>query len=340
MKIAFFTENPFYGTPNKGHKNMRTDMAWLVGLDAVNVPIHHLSDQFCEEQDLKENSFDIGIVIIPKTHVSKIWKRLGEDSLINKLCSKVGYMQEGPNWYWQNWSAIDQINYINTLTDADFILCHNEEDQVYYTGLIPDVPIRILPSLMVDSALEYIINPLSPEERSNIILGGTFCSWYGGMDSFVVASSVDGGDIYAPSMGRKGDDEALVQGIEFLPYLEWLNWIKTLNNFKYGIHLMRTYAAGTFALNCAYLGIPCIGYESLDTQRKCHPNLTVKEGDLSTARLFLNKLNSDPGFYREQSAIAKENYNTYFSEKVFRKKMKYVLKNLDHSPSDYMLDYF
>ena len=43
---------------------------------------------------------------------------------------------------------------------------------------------------------------------------------------------------------------------------------------------MRTHAAGTFALNCAYLGIPCIGYSGLDTQRLCHPDLSIKMADI------------------------------------------------------------
>ena len=39
--------------------------------------------------------------------------------------------------------------------------------------------------------------------------------------------------------------------------------------------MMRTHAAGTFALNCSYLGIPCIGYKGLDTQSTLHPDLSL-----------------------------------------------------------------
>ena len=107
--------------------------------------------------------------------------------------------------------------------------------------------------------------------------------------------------------------------LHHLPYMNWVEWIKTLNKFKYGVHLMRTHAAGTFALNCAYLGIPCIGYEGLDTQEKCHPNLTVKLGDLSSAKNILLKLKSDKKFYQECSQVAIENYKKYYNEKVFLK---------------------
>ena len=99
--------------------------------------------------------------------------------------------------------------------------------------------------------------------------------------------------------------------------MDWLSWIKELNKFKYGIHLMRTHAAGTFALNCAYLGIPCIGYEGLDTQEKCHPNLTVKLGDLATAKEKIIELKTNKEYYRDCSKIAKFNYKQYYHEEKF-----------------------
>ena len=106
--------------------------------------------------------------------------------------------------------------------------------------------------------------------------------------------------------------------LNHLPYMNWVEWIKTLNNFKYGVHLMRTHAAGTFALNCAYLGIPCIGYEGLDTQEKCHPNLTVKLGDLAMAKEKLTLLKTSKEYYKECSEIAKFNYKQYYQEKNFK----------------------
>ena len=80
---------------------------------------------------------------------------------------------------------------------------------------------------------------------------------------------------------------------------------------------MRTHAAGTFALNCAYLGIPCIGYEGLDTQEKCHPDLTVKLGDLATAKEKLILLKTDNNFYNKCSNIAKQNYKNNYQELIF-----------------------
>ena len=81
---------------------------------------------------------------------------------------------------------------------------------------------------------------------------------------------------------------------------------------------MRTHAAGTFALNCAYLGIPCIGYKGLDTQEKCHPQLTVEVGNTVHAKELIKQLNTDVTFYKECSKQAKEMYTTYYDESKFK----------------------
>ena len=90
--------------------------------------------------------------------------------------------------------------------------------------------------------------------------------------------------------------------------------------------MMRTHAAGTFALNCSYLGIPCIGYKGLDTQNILHPNLTVKDGDLNTARSILNKLWNDLDFYKEQCILTKQLYKQYYHENIFNSTFKKQLE--------------
>jgi len=188
--------------------------------------------------------------------------------------------------YWQDYPLDQQIWYFNTIQEADFMFVHNYADQKYYEGLTGK-KCKILPSLMIEDGIDSDV--LTHEnDRKNIIIGGNFCSWYGGFDSYIVAQEADC-PIYIPSMGRKIEGEEQMPNLNHLPYMNWVEWIHTLSQFKYGIHLMRTHAAGTFALNCAYLGIPCIGYEGLDTQEICHPNLTVKLGDLDTAKKLLTK---------------------------------------------------
>ena len=77
---------------------------------------------------------------------------------------------------------------------------------------------------------------------------------------------------------------------------------------------MPTIAAGTFAMNCSYLGIPCVGYMEADTQRKLHPQLSVKIGDVEKARNLCKKLRDDKNFYNLQVETTKQNYKIYNSE--------------------------
>jgi hypothetical protein len=249
--------------------------------------------------------YDLGIVIIPKNN---------PQFDINKLkqhCNKIAVMQEGPNWYWQDYPLPQQIWYFNTIQEADLMFVHNESDKKYYEGLT-DKECKVLPSLMIENS----INNLPQIKRKDAIIGGNFCSWYGGFDSYMIAQEADC-PIHIPSMGRKIEGEEQMSNLNHLPYMNWVEWIKTLNTFKYGIHMMRTHAAGTFALNCAYLGIPCIGYEGLDTQEKCHPDLTVKLGDLVSAKRLLTQLKMDKDFYHKCSNITKENYIEHYHENKF-----------------------
>lgn len=298
LKIAFFTEMGFQGKVSRTHDNMRTEFAWMVALDADHYNIHSLPSV----------KYDLGIVIIPKKNPEF------DINTLKRCCDKVAVMQEGPNWFWQDYTLDKQVWYFNTLASADIIFTHNEIDKKYYQGLVNHPDVRVMRSLMIEDA----IGELKQENRKGVIIGGNFVSWYGGFDSFIIAQEFDNGIVYAPSMGRKQPGEE--QLIQHLPYLNWTQWIHTLNKFKYGVHLMRTHAAGTFALNCAYLGIPCIGYDGLDTQRICHPDLTVELGDLSAARKLSEKLRKDEDFYLYCVNNCKEMYNTYYTENTFKNK--------------------
>lgn len=292
--IAFFTEMSFTGKVPRTHDNMRTEFAWMVALDADHYNIKQVPNR----------AYDLGIVIIPKKN-----PELNIQAL-KSSCKQIAVMQEGPHWYFQDYSLDKQIWYYNTLTEADIIFAHNKVDKRYYEGLTGHADVRVMPSLMIEDA----VGDLEEVERKGIIIGGNFVHWYGGFDSYIVASdSTD--KVFAPSMGRKQPLEE--QLVTHLPYMNWKDWIHKLNEFKIGVHLMRTHAAGTFALNCAYLGIPCIGYTGLDTQERCHPLTTVEVGDIGKAKEIIKKLDSDKEFYYLASTLAKENYNQLYNEDKF-----------------------
>ena len=301
MKVAFFTEMQFNGKIDRTHPNMRTEFAWMVVMGATHLNMN----------DTVNERFDLGIVITPKNNPTSV-----NLTHIKTMCDKVGVMQEGPFWLFQDYDLQKQIHYYNNLVDSDIIFTHNEQDRKYYKGLTNHSDVRVLQSLMISDA----VGELPTEDRSGIMIGGNMVSWYGGFDSFMLANSVTD-EIYSPQMGRKQLGESEL-GITQLPYLQWNEWIKELNKRKLGIHMMRTHAAGTFALNCSYLGIPCIGYEELDTQRILHPNLSVENGDLETARKLVNKLWNDLDFYEENRILTKELYNKHYTDAVFKKNFK------------------
>ena len=300
MKVAFFTEMNFIGKIPRNHTNMRTEFAWMVALDADHYNINQVP----------EDKYDLGIIIIPKKNPDI------DLAQIKEYCNKVAVMQEGPHWYFQDYDIARQVHYYNSLQKADIIFAHNKKDKEYYQGLTQHKDIRVMQSLMIEDSID--VNLLTDsKDRKNCIIGGNFVSWYGGFDSFIVANNVFKSDeIYAPSMGRKQEGEENL--IKHIPYTEWNDWIKQLSKFRVGIHLMRTHAAGTFALNCAYLGIPCIGYKGLDTQETLHPSLSIEIGDINKANELLKTLNNNKDFYDKCKEEAKINYDKFYHERNFK----------------------
>jgi len=307
MKVAFFTEGTWSGKVKRDNSNMRTEMAWMCTLDADHYNIHQGATKYMDR-------YDLGIVIIPKKNPQFNLET------IRKSCKKVASMQEGPHWFFQDYPLDQQIWYYNILQEMDFLFVHNEIDKKYYEGLTGK-DCKVLPSLMI----EDLVKDIPQIERSGVMIGGNFCQWYGGFDSYIVAQEFDE-KMYIPSMGRKIEGEEQMSGLNHLPYMNWVEWIKELNKRKYGVHLMRTHAAGTFALNCAYLGIPCIGYEGLDTQELCHSDCSVEVGDIRRAKQLAEMLRNNEKFYLYCSNIAKENYKKYYHENQFYSSVKEQLK--------------
>jgi len=316
MDIAFFSESGFDGKIPRNFDNMRTEYAWYVALDAT----HHNIES---TKSLDKNMYDLGIVIIPKTKIDYLMcYPLIEE--MRRVCKKIGFMQEGPYWYFQDYPMDQQIWFYNTLMEMDVIFGHNKADVEYWKGLTQKEHVYKNPSLMITDSIEpHIVNP---DARDGVIIGGNMVRWYGGFDSYIVAQEFDE-KIFAPSMGRKikREDE---MDISHLPYMNWVTWMNNLSRFKYAVHLMPTHAAGTFALNCAYHGIPCIGYEGLDTQSRCHPQLTIKMNDLRHARELANKLKNDSSFYETQSETAKNNFNSFFGEKEYIYNMNKIINEV------------
>jgi len=312
-KIAWFTEGGWSGKVPRNHPNMRNDMAWMHTLDVIHHPIVHLPS-------MSDNEYDIGIITIPKTNINQLIQ-VDIVKQFKRVCKKVGTMQEGPHWYFQDYTMEQQIWFYNILMELDFIWCHNEIDKKYYSGLT-NKKCYINPTLMIEDYIEE-----SNDKIDAVMIGGNMVRWYGGFDSYITAQEL-GVPIYAPSMGRKIDREDEMD-INHLPYMTWIEWIKEISRYKYGVHLMPTWAAGTFTLNCAYWGIPCIGYRGLDTQEKLHPSLSVDCGDLNGARILALRLRDDSDFYKKCSDESRELYiKSSFTEKEYIYNMNEVIEEV------------
>ena len=116
MSIAFFTEMNFNGKVSRTHDNMRTEFAWMCALNA---------DHY-NYREVPNIQYDLGIIIIPKKDPNF------DLTAIKKYCKKVGVMQEGPHWFFQDYALDKQIWYYNTLVSSDIIFTHNKSDKIYY----------------------------------------------------------------------------------------------------------------------------------------------------------------------------------------------------------------
>jgi hypothetical protein len=309
MKVVFFSESQLVGKAPRNHPNARNDISWSIMMNA----------DWCPYDNKPTDYYDLGVITIPKTRPDINVEEL------KKHCDKIVIMQEGPHWYFQDYSVEQQFQFVQTLREADWVWCHNESDVSYYEGLGCE-DVRVMRTLMIPEGL-----PAKgySTDKSGIILGGNFTSWYSGLDSYLIAQAVND-KITNVSMGRKQPQEDLIDDITYLPYMTWREWIKECSKYKVGVHMMRTHAAGTFSMNLSHHATPCIGYKGLDTQDLLHPQTTVEVGDIKGASTILKRLYEDDSFYQECSEQTKELYNKYYTEEAWLKDFKKVNKEFNN----------
>lgn len=326
MKIAFLTEMGFHGSIHDTHENMRTEFAWMCALNATHYNIY----------DWKQVSgYDYVMLIFPKgqTFLNSIgcelingknqYSDLLKSNIVSDLKStntKVCSIQEGPTWYVNDLDLIDQFNIHNQLFKCDIIFAHNMYDVNWYKGLFPSTQVEIMPTLIIDTLVKDII----PNKENKTIIGGNFSRWYGGFQSYNVASDLPI-PIYVQTSHSSRPYESSIENLSIIPRVSWITWMNILSTFKFAIHLMPTVAAGTFSLNCAYFGIPCIGNIDVDTQRICFPDLSVRAEDVYTAKQIINRLYSDSDFYEHCSTQAKTNYKSHFTRHAYIHKLQNIL---------------
>ena len=311
MKIGFFSEAGYEGKVPRNHPNMRTDVAWVCALDATHHPIPQLSN-------LADNSYDVGVMIIPKKRQPLLNYPLLEQ--YKRVCKKVTVMQESYYNYWQDSQISEQIWYFNFLIEMDLIFCHNDVDLKYYNG-ITNVRTELFPTVMITD------NVISKQKsRKGVIIGGNWVRDYGGFDSYQVALEITD-DVTAITTGRMKTEEKDL--FKHLDWMYWGEWINVLSQYHVGVQL-GTAAAGTFNLNCSFHGIPCIAYSNSNTQKTLHPNTTVELGDIVQAKKIANRL-KDEDFYNKCSQETKRLFEEKYSERVFVNHVKNIMESLDET---------
>ena len=311
MIIAFFIEGGYTGKVPR-NMPMRTDQAWVCALNAVHHCVFKLNEV--------NQKYDIGVVIIPKEknreHLVKQQYPLIDN--IRNYCDKVIIMQEGCHWDWMEDPVDTMVWFYNQLLKADLLLCHNDADVKYYQG-ITDIKSLILPTLMIEDTIKT-----APQE-DRVFVAGNWHLTYRGFDAWIISNEFD-----MPKYGfkagkyKEGED---INGINYLPWMQWDQFMLELSKCKYGIQTYQS-SAGQFPLNCAYLGIPCIGYNDVNTQRDLFPSLSVDRGDIVAARRLANQLQTDKNWYREMVKIAKFNYNQWYKEEKFLENWNEIIKEL------------
>tara|TARA_Y100000361_G_scaffold144120_1_gene151888 strand:+ start:2380 stop:3327 length:948 start_codon:yes stop_codon:yes gene_type:complete len=314
MKIGFFSESRYEGKVYRDNPNLRTDQAWSCALEAINtsiINIEHINE-----------SYDIGICIIPKEENRQYLSSINYP-LIKKLksvCTKVLVMQESTHWDWQEQDFVTMVWYYNQLVDSDGILCHNDIDVPYFEG-ITGKPAFVLPTLMLEDTIKT-----SSEKIDKVFVAGNWHTTYRGFDAWVI-----GREFNLPMTGFKSGkfkENEEQNGIEYLPWLKWSEFMVELSKHKYGVQCYQA-SAGQFPLNCAYFGIPCVGYNDVNTQRDLFPDISVDRGDIISARKLVSKLKNDSKFYSDVSSLSRENYQSMYSEKVFLNNWNKIVESLN-----------
>lgn len=329
MNIVFISEQPFIGKVDDDFTNWRTEYVWFKMLDAFHISYEEIAKQTESKYHSVIDTADLIILIPSKNNPQYLTIT---QFLKNK---KIGIMQEGPNTLWQDWPVAFQFYYLQTIKlTADIIFCHNEYDKKYFEG-ITTKPVIVLPTVHDINKYQTKAKPIEEKDESCFI-GGNLTRWYNGMTSYLLIKNNPYTRITFPTMGRKQPDEEeymkkLDNRIEYLPYKIWAEFIDELTTHKYAIHLMPEIAAGSFSLNCAMLGIPCIGNIDDDTQRKCFPELSINVNDTKKATSLMNRLCTDSGFYKTCSEhaknIAKKEFDCMTQKEKILQKINKVLEN-------------
>ena len=150
MKVVFFSESGIVGKVDRTFPNARNDIRM----------VNNVRRRLVSIGKQPTDHYDLGVVTIPK-----IKPNLDLD-LFRQYCDKIVVMQEGPHWYFQDYSVEQQFQFIENLRKADWVYCHNKSDVSYYEGLGCE-DVRVMRTIMLPEGLDCQLT--TSQKKWNII---------------------------------------------------------------------------------------------------------------------------------------------------------------------------
>ena len=320
MNIKYTTsEMGFEGYFPVNYPNLRVLETQLLYLEAYHLPIHKI---LTEGKTYKGSLlYNIGKGGFEKPYISDLYHN--HHNIVNLLQEKfeeVYIYQDGEIGWWNQVDTRLQAWWYNQLRMSSGILVPNSTDVPFYKGLFPDKEIKVIRSVMTDEGLDK--TKFKPKEDRTIITG-PLTREYNGFSQLLLAHNLDM-PVDIPPMGesrmpKDSWEMAPNLGVNYLQYMSWAEWMYNLSRYKIGYMMSASTASGSFALNCAYLGIPCIGDKRADTQSILFPDLAIDVFDNEKALELTFKLKNDLDFYIEVSNKAKRLYKQEFTKEKMLK---------------------
>ena len=315
MNIKYSTsEMGFEGYFPVNYPNLRVLETQLLYLEAYHLPIQKI---FNDGKTYKGSIlYNIGKGGFEKPYISDLYHNYHNVvSLLQEKFDGVYIYQDGEIGWWNQVDTRLQAWWCNQLRAANGILVPNSTDIPFYKGLFPDKDIKVIRSVMTDEGLDK--TKFKPQENRTIVTG-PLTREYNGFSQVLIAHNADM-PIDIPPMGesrmpKDSWEMAPNLGINYLKYMSWTEWMYNLSRYKIGYMMSSATASGSFALNCAYLGIPCIGDKRADTQSILFPDLAIDVFDNKKAFDLTLKLKKDLDFYIEVSNKAKRLYKKEFTK--------------------------
>ena len=315
MNIKYSTsEMGFEGYFPVNYPNLRVLETQLLYLEAYHLPIQKI---LTEGKTYKGSLlYNIGKGGFEKPYISDLYHNYHNVVIqLKEKFEEVYIYQDGEIGWWNQVDTRLQAWWYNQLRAANGILVPNSTDIPFYKGLFPDKDIKVIRSVMTDEGLDK--TKFKPQENRTIITG-PLTREYNGFSQVLIAHNADM-PIDIPPMGesrmpKDSWEMAPNLGINYLEYMSWIDWMYNLSRYKIGYMMSAATASGSFALNCAYLGIPCIGDKRADTQSILFPDLAIDVFDNKKALDLTLKLKKDLDFYIEVSNKAKRLYKKEFTK--------------------------